>query len=167
MIAISRLGRSTIHSSVFEKSIKGTLKKLPFSCTNFVEQCKIDLNRIRPFHSEAQYHAVADETLESIQDSLDDLFELKGNDEEVEVSLSSGVLTIAMPPHGTWVLNKQTPNRQLWWSSPLSGPRRYEYDEDQGLWYFTRSDNVESLGEALKEEIHHIYQVDLQLDDVQ
>ena len=24
------------------------------------------------------------------------------------------------------MINKQTPNRQLWWSSPLSGPRRYE-----------------------------------------
>ena len=30
-----------------------------------------------------------------------------------------GVLTVALGTHGTYVINKQSPNRQLWWSSPL------------------------------------------------
>lgn len=30
-----------------------------------------------------------------------------------------GVLNVVMGEHGTWVLNKQTPNRQVWWSSPI------------------------------------------------
>jgi len=144
------------------------MTQLPFS--NFFEQYKSPIPNLKTnrfFHSEAQYHAVADETLESIQDSLDDLFESRGQDEEVEVSLASGVLTIALPPHGTWVLNKQTPNRQIWWSSPLSGPRRYEYDEGEGLWFYTRAESVETLGRALKEEIHQIYQLELQLNEVQ
>jgi frataxin len=30
-------------------------------------------------------------------------------------------------PQGTWVINKQPPNKQIWLSSPLSGPKRYDY----------------------------------------
>jgi hypothetical protein len=67
---------------------------------------------VRWFQSEGEYHNVADETLESIQDALDALFEgMSQSDQELEVSLSSGVLTVSLPPHGTWVLNKQTPNQ--------------------------------------------------------
>ena len=92
----------------------------------------------RHFHSEAEFHSVADETLDAIQDAMEELFEeISSEDDDLEVNFASGVLTIALPPHGTWVINKQTPNRQLWWSSPLSGPRRYEYDN--GQWVFTRS----------------------------
>ena len=36
------------------------------------------------------------------------------------LSLQSGVLNISMTSKDiSWVINKQTPNRQLWWSSPL------------------------------------------------
>lgn len=30
-------------------------------------------------------------------------------------------------PHGTYVLNKQPVNKQIWISSPLSGPKRYDW----------------------------------------
>lgn len=30
-----------------------------------------------------------------------------------------GVLNIVAGDRGTWVLNKQSPNRQIWWSSPI------------------------------------------------
>lgn len=39
----------------------------------------------------------------------------------------AGVLTLTFPPHGTYVLNKQPPNKQIWLSSPVSGPKRYDY----------------------------------------
>ncbi len=43
-----------------------------------------------------------------------------------------GILTIDLNSikKGVWVINKQTPNRQIWWSSPISGPRRYDYEHD-------------------------------------
>lgn len=41
-----------------------------------------------------------------------------------DVQYSSGVLTACLGKHGTFVLNKQTPNRQIWLSSPVSGPFR-------------------------------------------
>jgi frataxin len=36
------------------------------------------------------------------------------------------------PPAGTYVINKQPPNRQIWLSSPVSGPKRYDYVETGG-----------------------------------
>jgi len=32
--------------------------------------------------------------------------------------LQSGVLTVKLGDHGTYVINKQTPNKQIWLSSP-------------------------------------------------
>jgi frataxin len=39
----------------------------------------------------------------------------------------AGVLTLTFPPIGTYVINKQPPNKQIWLSSPISGPKRYDY----------------------------------------
>lgn len=32
-----------------------------------------------------------------------------------------------MPPQGTYIINKQPPNKQIWISSPTSGPKRYDW----------------------------------------
>lgn len=37
------------------------------------------------------------------------------------------MLSLKFPPHGTYVLNKQPANKQIWLSSPVSGPKRYDY----------------------------------------
>jgi len=36
-------------------------------------------------------------------------------------------LTLVFPPIGTYVINKQPPNKQIWLSSPVSGPKRYDW----------------------------------------
>ena len=66
----------------------------------------------------------------------------------VFAKLASGVLTLKTP-EGTWVLNKQVPNRQLWLSSPVSGPCRYEHVD--GTWTHTRDGS--SLAELLEREL--------------
>lgn len=50
-----------------------------------------------------------------------------------------------MHPNGTYVFNKQPPNRQIWLSSPVSGPKRYDFDESSGEWMYARD------GSAFKE----------------
>ena len=50
----------------------------------------------------------------------------------------------------SWVINKQGPNRQIWWSSPLSGPRRYEYEHASDRWLHTR-DGSELLAQLRAE----------------
>ena len=91
------------------------------------------------------YVALADEALDTILEKAD---ELSDERDDVEVELSSGVLTLKTP-EGTWVINKQVPNRQLWLSSPVSGPCRYEYVD--GTWTHTRDGS--SLHELLEREL--------------
>lgn len=123
----------------------------------------------RFFNTESQYHYKADETLENIQDILDFYFEENPHLGSADISYASGVLSISLPK-GIWVLNKQTPNRQIWWSSPLTGPRRYEYVAKRNKWVWTRfidsqvsgqgedkcSDTM-YLGEALKKEMVELF----------
>lgn len=142
--------------------------------------------KIRLFQNVGQYHDVADDTLHTIQDAVEDLIEdnfdtdTNSSDDDTlpEVNYASGVLTLSFPPHGTWVINKQTPNQQLWWSSPISGPRRYEYVEERERWVYTRvieeGDGKESapvaendddtLGSILTEELKVLYGWDLDVD---
>ena len=91
------------------------------------------------------YVALADEALDTILEKAD---ELSDERDDVEAELSSGVLTLKTP-QGTWVINKQVPNRQLWLSSPVSGPCRYEHVD--GTWTHTRDGS--SLAELLEREL--------------
>jgi frataxin len=116
----------------------------------------------RYFESESAYHRIADETLEDIQDAVETALEEHLPTIEYEVVLANGVLTMMLPPHGTWVLNKQTPNRQIWWSSPLSGPRRYEYENDD--WVFTRDEShAMTLKQTMAQEFAEAYGIELDL----
>ena len=84
---------------------------------------------------ESEFLEMADSTLEAIEvaaGSLDDILD------RIDVTNAMGVLTIALGDKGTYVINKQAPNRQLWWSSPVSGPRRYAWDAGRGAWVNTR-----------------------------
>jgi frataxin len=52
-----------------------------------------------------------------------------------------GVLNVVVGGHGTFVLNKQAPNLQLWLSSPVSGPLRYYYSSEAVAWLNQRDDH--------------------------
>ncbi|KAL8712213.1 MAG: hypothetical protein Q9225_006978 [Loekoesia sp. 1 TL-2023] len=71
-----------------------------------------------------QYHRLADTYIDNLVAKLEAIQEERGN---IDCEYSAGVLTLAYPPAGTYVLNKQPPNRQIWLSSPISGPKRYDY----------------------------------------
>ncbi|TMW62925.1 hypothetical protein Poli38472_005543 [Pythium oligandrum] len=97
---------------------------------------------------ENRFMEIAEDTLHEIMNWLDGIEEML---DESDITLSQGVLKIDLGDCGTWVLNRQIPNRQIWWSSPISGPRRYELDAATGKWLNTR-DKTE-LFELLQEEI--------------
>ena len=129
-----------------------SMTSLPSLYTNDTTNINLTVSKhlnvhVRTFQNVGHYHNVADETLHSIQDAVEEYFEeyydyglaeREGDLDIPEVNYASGVLTINLPGHGTWVLNKQTPNEQIWWSSPISGPKRYEYDEKRGRWVYSR-----------------------------
>ncbi|KAK2748843.1 Mitochondrial chaperone Frataxin [Onygenales sp. PD_40] len=49
------------------------------------------------------------------------------NGADLEAEYSAGVLNVTVPDKGVYVLNKQPPNKQIWLSSPISGPKRYDW----------------------------------------
>lgn len=51
-----------------------------------------------------------------------------------------GVLNLQFGRHGTFVISRQTPRRQLWLSSPKSGPWHYDYDHKKKDWVPTQGD---------------------------
>lgn len=61
----------------------------------------------------------------------------------------AGVMTLSVVDKGTYVVNKQPPNKQVWLSSPISGPKRYDWcvagdgqSDKEGMaagnWVYTR-----------------------------
>lgn len=151
------LVRQAFLSSSLGKSYRNSAGRVALSPSPQLrrqQQCQSAWNTsIRFFNSEAEYHPVADDTLNAIQDAVEEALESLSEVDEYEITNASGVLTMKLPPHGTWVINKQTPNRQLWWSSPLSGPKRYEYVD--GEWISTKDGLV--LGPVLVQELRRIY----------
>ncbi|KAK9487597.1 hypothetical protein V1527DRAFT_305612 [Lipomyces starkeyi] len=100
-----------------------------------------------------EYHAVADETLENILEHCEDLADMEP---KIDVELAQGVLTLILPPHGTYVINKQPPNKQIWLSSPISGPKRYDLIDSQ---WTDRRDGT-TLGNLLRHEISEVLGVE-------
>ncbi|XP_060066561.1 frataxin, mitochondrial-like [Ylistrum balloti] len=99
--------------------------------------------------SEMRYEELAEEVLECLSEKFDDIAETVVCDEEFDVSYGSGVLTVKISRDwGTYVINKQTPNKQIWLSSPVSGPKRYDYID--GRWIY-KHDGVAMMDLLTKE----------------
>ncbi|KAG6118923.1 hypothetical protein E4U13_008147 [Claviceps humidiphila] len=109
--------------------------------------------------SERAYHELADLYLESV---LSEFEQQQDSREDVDVEYSAGVMTITVANKGTYVINKQPPNKQIWLSSPISGPKRYDWcvigegqtekeGTGKGTWVYAR-DGV-SLSELIFQEL--------------
>ncbi|KAH8906795.1 Frataxin [Coniochaeta sp. PMI_546] len=110
--------------------------------------------------TEAQYHQLADEYLEAILNKFE---ELQDTREDVDVEYSAGVMTVNFGPNvGTYVINKQPPNKQIWLSSPKSGPKRFDWvvqgegqNDKQGTavgdWMYIRDGTT--LGKLFRDEL--------------
>ncbi|RZF35837.1 hypothetical protein LSTR_LSTR008943 [Laodelphax striatellus] len=102
-----------------------------------------------------EYEEICNETLESLcmyfEELMENLPQLKGSD----VVFGDGVLTVQFgEQHGTYVINRQSPNLQIWLSSPTSGPKRYDFLPSKQSWIY-KHDN-RSLHQLLQEEIAEI-----------
>ncbi|KAK9089529.1 hypothetical protein Scep_028611 [Stephania cephalantha] len=95
----------------------------------------IDYRSLLP---EDEFHRLADETIQDLQEK----FEEYGDSVQVDgfdIDYGNQVLTLKLGDLGTYVLNKQTPNRQLWLSSPVSGPSRFDWDQNSEAWVYRRT----------------------------
>ncbi|KAJ2488463.1 hypothetical protein IWW37_004777 [Coemansia sp. RSA 2050] len=94
--------------------------------------------------SDTVYYEKSSEALERLAESLEDIGDQMEID-DYDIEYSSGVLTLRLGAKGTYVLNKQPPNKQIWLSSPVSGPERYDFDLERGAWFFYYFDNVDTV----------------------
>ena len=100
------------------------------------------------------YMRLVNETLESLSDRFNDVIEDHEHFSGGDTTLSDGVLTVKLSEFGTYVINKQTPNKQIWLSSPVSGPSRYDIEslpDDSKCWIYKHTG--ETLHSLLSREI--------------
>lgn len=127
-----------------------------------------------------EYHKLADQYMDRLVTHLEELQDER-EDIDVEYSvchslvrivvrdsdvLQAGVLTVSFDDGiGTYVINKQPPNKQIWLSSPKSGPKRYDYvalgdgqNEKEGTakgeWVYLRDNST----------INQLFRDELQID---
>lgn len=109
----------------------------------------------------AQYEKICNETLESLSECFEDLIEVAEHLPDADVTYGHGVLTVIFgDPHGTYVINRQIPNKQIWLSSPISGPKRYDFIN--GQWIYRR--DGKRLHELLNSEISTIVKTEACFD---
>ncbi|EDW63064.2 frataxin homolog, mitochondrial [Drosophila virilis] len=106
------------------------------------------------------YDRVCSETLDALSDYFDELTENAAHITGSDVVYGDGVLSVNLGPvNGMYVINRQKPNKQIWLSSPVSGPKRFDYivmpGEANGRWVYKHTGVT--LHEMLQEEIAQIF----------
>ncbi|XP_044261796.1 frataxin homolog, mitochondrial [Tribolium madens] len=106
------------------------------------------------------FEKACDETLESLTEYFEQIVEEVDNLKSADVAYSSGVLTVNLgPDYGTYVINRQSPNRQIWLSSPVSGPKRYDFVVKDNCWVYKH--DGKTLHKLLQDEIARIVKIDV------
>ncbi|XP_017944800.1 frataxin, mitochondrial isoform X3 [Xenopus tropicalis] len=139
---------------------------------------------------ETTYEKLAEETLDSLAEFFEDLADQPFTPEDYDVSFGlqilnvlwaaaekqnmgaisnhqaknkNGVLTVKLGGDmGTYVINKQTPNKQIWLSSPTSGPKRYDWT---GRTWVYSHDGV-ALHELLAKELSAVLKNKIDLSNL-
>lgn len=86
------------------------------------------------------YSSASKRLMESIFSALDAKY--------TDVSLKDAVITAFIPQKGTYVINRQPPKKEVWLSSPVSGPLHFRM---QGKSWVSR--NGQTPGQVLQEEL--------------
>ena len=89
----------------------------------------------------SQFESRADATLARLEQAL----EASAGD-GLDIELVGGILTLELKAGGIYQINKHSPNREIWLSSPVSGAWHFAWSEPDGAWRSTRgSERLEDL----------------------
>ncbi len=80
--------------------------------------------------NESEFHGAVDAVLARLESALE-------REEALEVDLESGILTITCPDASRIIVNRQTPNREIWVAARSGG---FHFRHRDGRWRDTRSD---------------------------
>lgn len=81
---------------------------------------------------EPEFERAAGKVLDRLMDEIEEQAI-----DDLDVDLEGGILTIALPEGGQYLINKHAPNREIWLSSPKSGAWHFSHDPEAG-WISTR-----------------------------
>lgn len=73
-----------------------------------------------------------------------------------DLDLSNGILKIDLKNNKTYIINIQKNNKQIWLSSPFSGPKRFEYINNE--WIDIHNNKIK-LYELLNSEFNNNYKL--------
>ena len=73
-----------------------------------------------------------------------------------DLDLSNGILKIDLKNNKTYIINIQKNNKQIWLSSPFSGPKRFEYINNE--WVDIHNNKIK-LYELLNSEFNNNYKL--------
>jgi CyaY protein len=79
--------------------------------------------------NESEFHRAVDAVLERVESALE-------AHDALDVELNEGVMTIALPDASRIIVNRQTPNREIWVAARSGG---FHYAFRDGEWRDTRS----------------------------
>jgi CyaY protein len=79
--------------------------------------------------TESEFHRAVDAVLERIESCVE-------NHDELDVDVEAGVLTITCPDDSRVIVNRQTPNREIWVAARSGG---FHFTAREGAWRDTRS----------------------------
>ncbi len=79
--------------------------------------------------NESDFHRTVDAVFARIEASLE-------GDDDLEVDLESGILTVTCPDESRVIINRQTPNREIWVAARSGG---FHFVHRDGEWRDTRS----------------------------
>ena len=79
--------------------------------------------------TESEFHGAVEAVLLRIEASLED-------EEDLDVDLESGILTVTCPDSSKVIVNRQTPNREIWVAARSGG---FHFRFRDGEWRDTRS----------------------------
>ncbi|SAM84275.1 related to YFH1-mitochondrial matrix iron chaperone [Ustilago bromivora] len=132
--------------------------------------------------ADSEYHKLSNHVLDSLTETLETVLEeadietleeqaraqnkaaTRGSSaSEWDIECASGVMNLRCGVHGTWVINKQPPNKQIWLSSPKSGPKRFDYDADSKAWFCLKEGETSTLHELLQNELSEVFDAEVEV----
>ena len=79
--------------------------------------------------NESEFHRAVDAVLERIETAVE-------STDEIDIELEGGVLTLECPDSSRIIVNRQTPNREIWVAARSGG---FHFAHREGEWRDTRS----------------------------
>ena len=95
--------------------------------------------------NESEFNQRVDETLEHIEDALNDC------DADLDWDLVGGILTIVCPNGSQVIINRQGPSKQIWVAA-RSGGYHFDYNDETDQWQQGELELIALLNQSLSEQ---------------